>query len=296
MKTFTRVLLCIFLFLSAGTVSAQLPDTEIYIATLSKQGNEWKFSEPDNVTNRVGYDNQPFFSPDGSSMLFVQVKDSTQSDVYSYSIKEKTSRQISSSPESEYSPNYTPDHSKLSVVRVDMDSAQRFYTFDPRTPSKVQFVPGTDSIGYYCWMNDSMLAMFLVGENFSLQILNTHSHQRSFISYNIGRCLKLSSDKKSLLFLDKSDSTQWMISSLQIADFKINPVIKAMDGNEDFCPLNDGSLLMGSAGKLYIWNKGLGDEWKLAKDYSRTIGPFYRITVDEQSNHVAFVAYAGKKP
>ncbi len=296
MKTFTRVLLCIFLFLSAGTVSAQLPDTEIYIASISKQGDEWKFSEPENVTNRIGYDNQPFFSPDGSSMLFVQVKDSTQSDVYSYSIKEKTTKQITTSPESEYSPNYTYDHSKLSVVRVDMDSAQRFYTFDPKNPAKAIFVPGTDSIGYYCWLNDSMLAMFLVGENFSLQILNTQSGKRSFIAYTIGRCLKLTADKKSLLFLDKSDSTSWMISSLQISDFKINPIVKAIDGNEDFCPLNDGSLLMGSAGKLYIWNERLADSWNLAKDYSMTIGPFYRITVDEKSSRIAFVAYAGKKP
>lgn len=288
--------LFLLLFMCSLEVSGQLPDTEIYIASLSKEAETWKFSEADNVTNRVGYDNQPHFSADGNTMFFVQVVDSIQSDVYSYSIEEKLSTRITSSPESEYSPNYTFDHSKLSVVRVDKDSAQRFYVFEPESPSNAVFIPGTDSIGYYCWLNDSLLAMFLVGEKFSLQILNTKTNQRHFIAYNIGRCLKLSSDKKALLFLDKSDSTQWMISSLQFPDYKTTPIVRAIDGNEDFCPLNDGSLLMGSAGKLFLWNEGSGDTWNLVKDYSTSIGPFYRITVNENATRIAFVAYAGKKP
>ncbi len=295
----TKSLLTFFslLFILCSIVATgQLPDTDIFIASLNKEAGNWKFSEAENITKRIGYDNQPYFSPDGQNMFFVQVADSTQSDIYSYSLKNKLTKNVTSSPESEYSPHYTFDHSKLSVVRVDKDSAQRFYVFDPKTPSKTELIPGTDSIGYYCWMNDSLLAMFLVGEKFSLQILNIKSNQRHFIAYNIGRCLKLSADKKSLLFLDKSDSTKWMISSVQLPGYKIDPIVKAIDGNEDFCPLNDGSLIMGSAGKLFLWNEASGDTWNMIKDYSTTIGPFYRITVNEESTRIAFVAFAGKKP
>ncbi len=294
-KYLLLTLLSLFYFSTYSTFG-QLPDTEIYMAEMKYENSKWIFGEAENITSRVGYDNQPSFSPDKKSLLFVQVSDSLQSDVAEYSFKAKSVRLLTSSPESEYSPSYTPDKSKISTVRVDLDSAQRFYTFNPSNPSETTFIPGTDSIGYYCWLNDSLLAMFLVGEKFSLQLLDIRSHLKTFIAFNIGRCLKLSADNKSLLFLDKSDSTKWMISSLRISDFKINSISPAIKGSEDFSPLPDGSLIMGSEGKLFLWNEKVEHNWILAMDYQNSMGPFYRITVNEDGNKIAFVTYAGKKP
>ena len=296
MTLHSRVYLTFIFSLPTFLSFAQLPDTEIYLAEISKTGSEWNFSSAENITNRIGYDNQPSFSPDGKSLLFVQVVDSIQSDIYKYSFKEKSTQRVTSSIESEYSPTYTPDRTKISIVRVDQDSAQRFYTFDPIKPSQVNAVEGSDSIGYFCWLNDSLLAMFIVGEKHSLQILNTHTHKRNFVSYDIGRCLKLSADKKSLLYLDKSDSTKWMIMSMRISDFGISPATEAISGSEDFSPLPDGTLIMGSEGKLFSWKKSEEAKWKMLKDYSASMGTFYRITVNADASRIAFVAYAGKKP
>lgn len=292
---FQYSLLCLFCC-CIQSLSAQLPDTEIFLAKITKSSGMWKFSEAENITNRVGYDNQPSFSPDNKKILFVRVEDTTQSDIVEYSIGDKSLRHITSSPESEYSPAFNSNTSKVSVVRVDQDSAQRFYIFEYTNPSDIKFVEGTDSIGYYCWLNDSLLAMFLVGEKFSLQVLNINTSKRTFISYNIGRCLKLSADKSSLLYVDKSDSTQWYINNLSISDFEKTVITKVIPGNEDFAPLPDGSLVMGSEGNLYLWNELTKKDWVLIMNYQNTVGPFYRITINDDGTMIAFVAYAGKKP
>lgn len=134
MKRILYPFLTIAFALSYHTNIAQLPDTEIHLADVSKNGDAWVFGTAENITHRVGYDNQPSFCPDGKSLLYVQVEDSTQSDVIQYNFKDKSVHKITNTSESEYSPAYTPDHSKIGVVRVDQDSAQRFYTFDPQIP------------------------------------------------------------------------------------------------------------------------------------------------------------------
>ena len=275
---------------------SQLPDTEIYLAPILKNGNEFIFGQAENISNRIGYDNQPSFSPDSKKILFVQVPDSQQSDVVEYSIENKSLRKLTNTPESEYSPTFVPDHSKISVVRVDSDSAQRFYLIDPDSPEKVLHIPGTDSIGYFCWLNDSLLAMFLVGEKFSLTVLNTKSQLQKFITHDIGRCLKLSADKQSLIFVDKSDSTQWMISAYNFTDYSIKQICPTINKNEDLAILPDGSLLMGDEGKLYRRIAESSEGWKMIMDYKNSIGPFYRISVNDSGTWIAFVAYAGKKP
>jgi Tol biopolymer transport system component len=293
-----KILLCTTCLLCSLVINAiaQLPDTDIYVADISKVDGQWTFGEAENITHRIGYDNQPGFSPDNERLLYVRVADSLQSDVYEYTFSSKSTERVTDTDESEYSPTYTPDGSQISVVRVDRDSAQRFYLLNSVSPAEVELVTGSDSIGYYCRLNDTLLAMFLVGENFSLQLLNLNTHSKTFIAYNIGRCLKLSADKQSLMFVDKSDSSNWMITSLLIRNLKMKPLIKVIPGNEDFSALPDGSLLMGSEGKLYIWRENSKNGWKLVKDYEKSIGPFYRITVNDNGTKIAFVAYAGKKP
>src|SRR5258708_9148051 len=84
------------------------------------------------ITNNPGYDNQPFFTPDGKAVLFTSVRaGGTQTDIYKYDIAAKTIAQITSTPESEYSPTITPA-GKLSVVRVELDAdkTQRLWQFN----------------------------------------------------------------------------------------------------------------------------------------------------------------------
>src|SRR5262249_19001182 len=50
------------------------PDTEIFLAPLTKDGGKLTLGAPVNITNSPGYDNQPSFTPDGASILFTSVR------------------------------------------------------------------------------------------------------------------------------------------------------------------------------------------------------------------------------
>ena len=46
------------------------PSTEIYVASLAVKGEVLTIGAPENISKSPGYDNQPFFTPDGKSLLF----------------------------------------------------------------------------------------------------------------------------------------------------------------------------------------------------------------------------------
>ncbi len=52
----------------------------------------------------TGYDNQPTFSADGKSILYVCIDSTKQADIYQYNISKKLSINLTKSEVSEYSP------------------------------------------------------------------------------------------------------------------------------------------------------------------------------------------------
>lgn len=273
---------------------AQLPDTDIFVADMKWSKDSTYFGTPVNITHRQGYDNHPCFASNGASLYYVGA-DSNQCDVKRYLFASKISAVVTRSRESEFSPGMAPGGHLMTVVRIDADSSQHAYTFPPGNPRHPTLIYGTDSIGYYCWMNDSLLAMFIVGTPHSLQILNRARIQRTKITENIGRCLKLNADSTHLYYVSKHSETDWRIHTLSVKDFKIAEVARTLPGVEDFAVLKDGTLLMGDQGILYAL-KAPKKKWKKVADFSASVGNFYRIAVSPQENKMAMVGYADKRP
>ena len=282
-----------FLFLT-NIVFAQLPDTDIFLCRINSKEGTYNFSKPENITNRKGYDNQPCFTPDGKKILFVSIFDSTQSDIYSYDIKSRQIKQVTKTPVSEYSPAYTPDNKFISVVRVDADSGQRFYKLPFNSIENPVLLKNTDSIGYAGWINDSMLTMFILGPAHTLQLLNINTSERRLIASDIGRCMKLSSDKSKMYFVLKSNEKEWFIYSLDCKDFSLSRITQTLPNNEDFAIMPDGTFFMGMESKLYRLDPLKG--WIEIADFSSSLPGFYRISINENGTMLALVAFTGKKP
>lgn len=285
----------ILFILSCNAAFSQLPETDIFLADIKNENGKLSFSTPVNITRRKGYDNQPYFMPDGKSILFVALHDTAQSDIFKYNIASKKIIQLTHSGESEYSPNLTLDGKSVSVVRVDKDGGQRFYTMPLNDVAQAKVVKGTDAIGYYCWLNDTSLAMFVIGDAMTLQIVNTNTSERRLIASDIGRCMKLSPDKRSMYFVLKQNDNEWAIYSLDIATSTIYKVISTLKGSEDYAVMPDGSLLMGSEGKLFQFKEGEKD-WSQVADFSSSLGNFYRITLNAKGDKIAMVGFTGAKP
>lgn len=289
-----RITSILFLVTLANAVYCQLPETDIFLCSIQKNDSLYVFSQPENITKRIGYDNQPCFSHDSKRLYFVSVRDTAQSDIYYYDTNKKFVAQFTNTSTSEYSPDFSPNPDYLSVVRVDADSGQRFYLLSKVNPEKTQLVTNTDSIGYYCWVNDSMLAMFILGPPFTLQILNIQTKERRLIASDIGRCMKMAPDGKSMYFVLKANDSEWYLYSMDTRTFSLTRIVNTLPGSEDFAVFPDGTIIMGYEGKLYRLRKN--GAWEFLADFSGNLQGFYRIALNSKGNLLALVAYTGKKP
>jgi Tol biopolymer transport system component len=289
-----KIYIILPLILMLNSLFGQLPETDIFICNIKKDSTGYTFSKPENITNRPGYDNQPFFTPSGNRLLYVSVVDSSQSDIYSYDIAAKVSQQFTETKESEYSPAFTPDNKFVSVVRVDADSGQRLYRLPINNLKSAEIVSNTDSIGYSCWLNDSNVAMFILGKANTLQVLDTKHFKRKLIASDIGRCMKLSPDRKKMYFIVKSNPEEWFIYSMDCSGYALHRITVTLPNCEDFAILPDGKLIMGYTGKLYSFSPESG--WTMIADFTSELQDFYRVSVNNDGTMLALVAFTGKKP
>ena len=110
-----------------ATPALAQPDTDIFLVDLTQ--NPLHLGKPTNITQRKGYDNQPSFTPDGSSLLYTSLREGGQTDIYRYTIASKAIDALTHTLESEYSPTITPNSAFFSVIRVEADKTQRLWQF-----------------------------------------------------------------------------------------------------------------------------------------------------------------------
>ena len=188
-----KLLLIVYCFLPTAYCFSQLPDCDIWLLDVRDSAGKPAFSNPQNITNRKGYDNQPAFSPDGKYILFTSQRDSNGStDIYKYDLVLKTITQFTKTTTSEYSPTFMPDGKNISVVMVEKDSTQRLWKFPIAGGEPMCIMKNINSIGYHCWINkDSVAIHVLTKPAFTLQVANINSQKAEIIADSIGRCMKM---------------------------------------------------------------------------------------------------------
>ena len=170
---------------------AQLPDCDIWLLNMKDSAGKISFSHPDNISNRKGYNNQPVFSPDGKYILYTSQRDSSsQTHIFKYVIKTKTTTQFTKTATSEYSPAFMRDGKNISVVMVEKDSVQRLWRIPTKGGVPSLIMKDVDSIGYYCWMNKDSVALFILTNPSTLQVVNIKTQHPFIVAKNIGRCIQ----------------------------------------------------------------------------------------------------------
>jgi dipeptidyl aminopeptidase/acylaminoacyl peptidase len=259
MRLFQSLLLTLLLS-SGSTVFAQMPDTDIWLFDITKNGDSISFSNALNITNRPGYDNQPAFSPDGKRIIYSSYRDG-QSDIYSYDIASHNTTAFCKTPESEYSPAFTPDGKYISVVRVGKDSAQRLAKFPLKGGEAMPvFNPRykMDSIAYYCWKDSTNLLVLLVATPEKLIYTNVHTIDPLIVAINsVGRTM-VTDDAGINYIVSRTDSV-WSLCKLMYlpTGISIQFQVKCLKNVEDFAIYKD---------EVFICGKG---SWLYSYDYSR---------------------------
>jgi dipeptidyl aminopeptidase/acylaminoacyl peptidase len=276
------------LFYLPAATAQSLPETEIYLCQIKHKKGAWKISQPKNITQRPGYDNQPAFTPNGKSILFTSIRDKPTTDIYAFALKKNKLTQLTNSPEGKYSPTITPDKKNISVVRGEEQQIWRFPLTGNPDPTLVFSNPG--KVGYFCWLSPDSLAVFMLGEPHTLHLATTAGTLSEAYAANIGRALHKVPGKAAVSFISKANGESWEIQQLDLQTKAITTLVKTLPNSEDFTWTTDGKILMAQGPRLYEYNPQQPQDWVQIADFSGTgLKNITRLALDAKNKQLAFV-------
>jgi len=256
------------------------PETEVFVFDLDMEAKS--ITNPINISNNPGYDNQPSFVTDSTLVFAYSVHG--QPDVLFYELTSGYSIRLTDTPGGEYSPTPTPDGSSFSFIRLDPDGKQLLYKLGK--DKKAEPLHNTLVIGYHAWIDKDELLAFVLGEPSTLVKVNTTDGSHKTLDSNIGRSLHKHPKSGKMLYISKAQS-DWTINSWDPKSGTIETVTKTLPGQEDFCIHPNGILLMGKADQLFYFQH---DQWKpLANVSAFGIKNISRLAVSPNGKRLALV-------
>lgn len=299
MKKFHPLLSCCFaLLLSAQITKAQnnskaspsssFPETDIYLVQAMFRPGSIAFGGVKNLTERPGYDNQPYFDQAGN-LLYVSIRQDQQAEIYKYDMEKKFISKFTVSKVSEYSPKPSPDGKFISHVTVEADSTQRLWKTDVASGLFTEILAkNTDSVGYYTWINDSIIAFAKITKPMSLWSLNIRSGKESFLASDIGRSLSVSASGL-LYFTQMREGKRWLMR--REANETLLPLIEFQDGaSEDFCFAPGNLIMNGRKSNLFWTDHDFTKGWRMVSDWEKSgIKNIQRVAVSPDGKWLSFV-------
>jgi hypothetical protein len=288
-RTRPVALLALSLVALCTSVTAQGPaGSDIYLIPMSVERGSVQFGEPTNATRRSGYDNQPSFTADGSSILYTSIRDG-QADTYRYEIVSGQTTQVTRTAESEYSPMVTPRGTAFSVVRVEADSTQRLWAFNLDGTHPHIVLEDVKPVGYHAWGDEYTLALFVLGSPSTLQIADTRTGASEIMAHNIGRSLHKIPNRAAFSFMHRTPDAGSWISAIDMATHEIRAIVQPAGENEFYAWTPDGRILMGEGSALHLWREG--GSWREVADFTTSgLTGISRIAVSADGKWVAVVA------
>ena len=279
----------ILLFLS-GNLYGQL-GSDIYLFDVTQGIDDVTIANPINITQRPGYDSQPYFYNKGKKILFTSMERTNQTNIYSYNTKSGKTKKVFNTSVSEYSPTPIRKDKYFTCVVVEENGDQRLWKYKMNGKGRSPVFENIKFVGYHCWIDGQRLGLFLVGEPNTLQIANTLTGNSLYVTEKIGRAMHLMPGQNLLTFVQKTDSSRWQIKSLNPDNLAMTDVIDTLPGSEDFCVLNDGTFLMGHGNAIFKYNPKTDIDWSKVANLSNfgITSRFNRLTVSPNNKKLAIV-------
>lgn len=263
--------------------------TDIWVAELLDSGRRLRVGTPVNVTDRPGYDNQPFFLPNGSGLLYTRIDIDGQTDIHVYDFERGRSLRLTRTIEAEFSP--TPlAGGGFAVVRVEEDSRQRLWRFDDRGREPQLLLADVEPVGYMAWLDENRVAVFVLGEPPTLQLVDIRDGSAQELLRSVGRSLHPVPGEDMISVVHKVSDEEWNIVAFDGEGGEPILLAPALRPSEDFAWTADGQLIMGRGSKLYIRRPGEGQEWvELADLAAHGIEQISRVAVSPGNDRIAIV-------
>lgn len=164
--------------ISASAAIAQTTPVNLYVADITWSGKTMHVGTPKKLTANKGINSQPWFAPDGKSILFVRRDSSAgQGDVFRIDLESGTETRITNTPEMENSPTILPD-GKLMVIRwtpATLFKEWGPWLYDMKGQPVKGVLPGPDTVGYYVRLDSTSFAMMRPKSRNAIAIFDTRN-------------------------------------------------------------------------------------------------------------------------
>jgi hypothetical protein len=276
------------LLIATIVYSQQPPDTEIYLFDLVLKKRKVSLANPVNVTNRKGYDNQPFFHPDDARLFYASADAEGSTNILVYNYESGSTTTVTNTPEREYSPTVTPDKQYISSIIQRDDESQDLGKY-PIGGGEAEIIIDKLIVGYHAWLDENHVLVFVLGSPNSLRLYAVRENKDLLISENIGRSLHRIPGTNDISYVSKQEK-EWSIKKYNGHDGSIETLSTTLPGREDLAWTPDRKIIMGDGEQLYFWNtKGPGKWTAIPLPPEKLFSGITRIAVNAKGNKIALV-------
>lgn len=278
---------------ASGPAAAAPPATNIWVATLERDpGGGLAVGEPVNVTDRPGYDNQPFFLPDGSGFWYTAIDSTGQADIWFHDLVTGANHAVTATaPESEYSATWLGMGGGFSVIRVEADSKQRLWRFDLDGSNARVLLPEVAPVGYQAWADDHTVVMYVLGDPATLVVGDVSTGTTRTVARDVGRSIQTIPGTDDVSFVQQLGSDSTEIRRLNVRTGTSTRVAPGVPGGEFHAWTPDGTLLQAHGGVLYAWSVA-ADSWRQVADFTDRGITLSRVAVSPDGSRIALVGEA----
>jgi hypothetical protein len=264
--------------------------SEILLFDLSIKKDKLVLSNPKNITNHVGYDNQPSFHADQPLIFYSSFNPDGRSDIKSYDHKSGETRSLTQTTEREYSPTLTPDKQFVSCIIQRDDGAQNLGKY-PVGGGQPTVLIDNLIVGYHVWVDQDRLLLFVLGEPQTLHLYNVKTKEDKVLAEKIGRSLHSIPGQNAMSFVHKISDSEWIIKRFDGATSEITTLEKTLPGREDLCWTPDGRIVMSDGTKIYSIDPEKEKEWSIVsiESGSELLKGATRLVINSEGNKLAIV-------
>ncbi len=270
----------------SGLLFAQA-DTEIYVLSLQVTDEQFSFGTPQNISNNLGYDNQPSFF-DATTLLFSSTRNG-QTDIALYSFKDETKSWLSSTfVGSEYSPLRIPEDQAISAIRLDTTGLQRLYRY-PLSLEKPELVFEKAKIGYHVWVNSTqLLATVLVEDRMDLSLANTEEDTLVTVFQDVERSLNLIPNSSKVSFV-QSKGEKSTVYAIDPSNGQIEKKIALDVPILDMYWLEENAFLYSAGSNIHLVDVATGETKLFYQSKQDRVKRITRILVSPDKTKLIFV-------
>jgi len=179
---------------------------------------------------------------------------------------------------------------------VEPDGTQRLwrFTIDGKNPSVV--LSDVKPVGYHAWVDDTTLALFVLGQPATLQIADTGTGKAEVAATRIGQSIQKMPDGGISFVQQAGEPGQSTLTVMRltvkngkIATEPLTPAVQgATQAHVAWAP--DGTLFMAHGGTLHAWKAG-SRGWRAVADLAALgLRNVSRLAISPKASQIAIVA------